>query len=272
MKLFIMSHTTKNKQSIKISLEKYSSSSNNSSSNDSDSDGQIYSQNINNEFIHKHYFDIDIIVNKNTGYINATQLCKQVNKSFRHWKETSKSEKFIKEISLQTGIKSHELFHTISGGKIIELRGTYVHPLLITHIACWCGPNFSAKVSKWIEEWKKNSLKNEIRYWKAVSNITPSNNSTTEKQIQRKLHKKLGGEMEVDTTFGRIDLLTDDAVIEIKKYDDWKCAVGQVIMYSSDYPDRERIIYLFDVPDDNILDVIKTKCKNENIKVKKINY
>ena len=225
---------------------------------------------INDDYSYYYYNDFKIIIQNKSGRINATDLCKKAGKEVRHWKENKISKELIKELSKYLDMSEKRIIMTNMQGN--KIKGTYVHPLLITHIACWCGPNFAIKVSIWIEEWKKYSKKNELRYWRAIDEIKPSNNSTTEKQIQRKLYKKLGGEMEVDTTFGRIDLLTDDAVIEIKKYDDWKCAVGQVIMYSSDYPDRERIIYLFDVPEDNILDVIKTKCRNENIKVKKINY
>ena len=160
----------------------------------------------------------------------------------------------------------------MSGGNNTEIRGTYMHPVLVTHIAYWCDPGFAIKIGIWIEEWKKYSPENELRYWKAVSDIKPNKTSDIEKQIQHKLHKKLGGEIEVYTTFGRIDLLTDDAIIEIKKYDDWKCAIGQIDVYSTVYPDKQKMIYLFDVPENNILDDIKTICHNMNIKVKKINY
>ncbi len=41
-----------------------------------------------------------------------------------------------------------ELIYNITGGKITELRGTYVHPKLIIHIASWCNPEYAIKVSE----------------------------------------------------------------------------------------------------------------------------
>jgi hypothetical protein len=67
-------------------------------------------------------------------------------------------------------------------------------------------------------------------------------------------------------------LLIDTQLIEIKEYSDWKCAIGQLIAYSMEYPDREKNIYLFDVPEDNIINDIKLVCDMKNIELKKIDF
>ena len=46
-----------------------------------------------------------------------------------------------------------------------------------------------------------------------------------EHQIRDRLHQKLGGLKEVATPAGRIDLLTDTEIIEIKRVSDWKAAL-----------------------------------------------
>jgi hypothetical protein len=80
--------------------------------------------------------------------------------------------------------------------------------------------------------------------------------------LQRKTTKigiknKLNGEIEVPTCYGNIDLLTDDQVIEIKSFKNYKHAMGQVLAYSLECPDKDKCIYLFDILDDANIKSIK---------------
>jgi hypothetical protein len=68
-----------------------------------------------------------------------------------------------------------------------------------------------------------------------------------EKQIQIRMNKELGGEMEVKTESGNIDLLTKDEIIEIKLGKNWKSAIGQVLSYSKYYPSHKKRIHLFNI-------------------------
>ncbi|WP_157381467.1 hypothetical protein [Burkholderia ubonensis] len=53
------------------------------------------------------------------------------------------------------------------------------------------------------------------------------------------------GQTEVHTRVGYIDLLLPTAVIEVKSFIKWKHALGQVLAYSSYYPDRRKVIHLY---------------------------
>ncbi|WP_175037940.1 hypothetical protein [Burkholderia contaminans] len=53
------------------------------------------------------------------------------------------------------------------------------------------------------------------------------------------------GKTEVHTRVGYIDLLLPTAVIEVKSLMKWKHALGQVLAYSSYYPDRRKIVHLY---------------------------
>ncbi len=75
--------------------------------------------------------------------------------------------------------------------------------------------------------------------------LKDTNNSNTEQQIRERLHQELGGLKEVPTPAGRIDLLTDKEIIEIKTVSDWKAAIGQVVAYSGFYPEHRKRIHLF---------------------------
>ena len=66
-----------------------------------------------------------------------------------------------------------------------------------------------------------------------------------EKDIQAKLHKWFGGQCEVITPVGKIDLLTKDMIVEVKTVEHWKHSIGQVIAYGKFYPNHQRCIYLY---------------------------
>jgi hypothetical protein len=66
-----------------------------------------------------------------------------------------------------------------------------------------------------------------------------------EVEIANSLHKRLGGLTEVSTSAGRIDLLTDDEIVEVKRINDWKAALGQILVYSAFYPEHRKRIHLF---------------------------
>jgi DNA-binding MarR family transcriptional regulator len=67
----------------------------------------------------------------------------------------------------------------------------------------------------------------------------------TERRIQDRLQVELGGEVEVSTAVGRIDLLTATEVIEIKNINDWKEALGKLLAYSAFFPEHSKRIHLF---------------------------
>lgn len=69
---------------------------------------------------------------------------------------------------------------------------------------------------------------------------------STEAQIQAKLLSTIeGAKAEVSTPYGRIDILSSTQIIEIKRADKWKDAIGQIQAYSTAYPHHKKVIYLF---------------------------
>ena len=66
-----------------------------------------------------------------------------------------------------------------------------------------------------------------------------------EQKVRDRLKDNLGGLAEVSTPAGRIDLLTDDEIIEVKRIDRWKAALGQILVYSAFYPHHRKRLHLF---------------------------
>jgi hypothetical protein len=77
--------------------------------------------------------------------------------------------------------------------------------------------------------------------------------------IQLRMYEELGGKMEAFTVAGRIDLVTDTEVIEIKQIAQWKDAVGEVLSKGQFFPKHHKRIHLFGAAD-KLMEVIVASC------------
>ena len=227
---------------------------------------------INDDYAWGKYGNFKVIMMKENGYINATKLCAEATtkngnkKELKHWKANTDTKVIMDEISFEVGIPHDQLSITITGGKLTIIRGTYVHPMLITPIANWISPKFAIRLGIWIEEWKNYSEENFSKYYDELANLEASQNSCKEFTIKNILKKKYKGKTEVPTEMGYIDLLTNNLLIEIKCYDNWKCALGQLIAYSIEYPNKKKCMYLFNVSVKKTSHIEKV-CRLNNIKL-----
>jgi hypothetical protein len=197
---------------------------------------------------------------RDDGYINATLLCKKGNKKFNDWFRNRSSKNYIKILSNKLNM-SEENILSIKTGKY---GGSWIHPLLANNLAQWISADFAVDVSLWIEEWKTIKNNQEI-YKNKISNlISDDDYYSKEQEIVKQLQEKIGGQKEVETKVGYIDLLTDTQLIEVKNGKNWKHAVGQVLMYGIEYPNYEKVICLFDIENN---EVINNYCKKYNIQV-----
>lgn len=116
-------------------------------------------EDINDEYCYGQYADFKVIMMKKNGYINATKMCQDISeetgvkKPFYNWKENKTAMELIDAIMSSPGIPGDELFRVVKGGKIEIIRGTYVHPDLIPHIASWASPKFAVKVSRIVNKY-----------------------------------------------------------------------------------------------------------------------
>jgi hypothetical protein len=195
------------------------------------------------------------------GMINATLLCKAGKKLLSNYNQNKQTQLFLQSLSIETGIPIIELFVTTAG----KYGGTWVHHLVATHLAQWISIEFSIKVSLWIDKWKSIHNENKKEYEDSLLNIkADKNNLNREKEIQTKLSQELGGEIEVETEFGFIDILTEYELIEIKIGHDWKCGIGQLLTYGEYYKDHVKRLHLFDFKYDKKIAKI---CEKYNIKL-----
>jgi hypothetical protein len=98
----------------------------------------------------------------------------------------------------------------------------------------------------------------------AIKEISKDN---LEEKISNRISKEENGKREVymKNTSHRIDILTDEYIIEVKCFSNRIKAIGQVFYYLSDYPDKKPWIHLFNI--DKIDKNFEKTCKNNNIKL-----
>ena len=142
---------------------------------------QICFRLIRDNFWHGQYGNFSVVVDKSNGFVNATKLCSDGGKRFHHWGESKMAKELIKTLqqwncdlalddehtrepwSVASYHPVSDVLKYVSTTNVTDddkaISGTYVHPLLIPHIACWVSPEFALKASSIInfflvEEWK----------------------------------------------------------------------------------------------------------------------
>ncbi len=131
------------------------------------------------------------------------------NEHIHHYKVNEQTKIFLEKVCKETNIPIEKLIST----KEISGKSCYMaHPIV--------GHDF--------REWCKKERKRQ-----------------GEEEIKTRLQKKLGGEIEVLTNTGLIDLLTEKEIIEIKSVKTWIHGVGQLIVRGRDYPHHSKRLHLF---------------------------
>ena len=157
------------------------------------------------------------------GYVNLTEMCKVNSKQLAHYKTLKATNAYLEVISSETGIPVKNLIIAISTHWKEGTQGTWGH----------------IDVAKLLAKW-----------------LSKAKNDHPEQFYRDKLQSEIGGEIEVSTITGDIDLLTKKEIIEIKRIKHWKAAMGQVLTYGTFYPKHTKRIHLFGKTQESYLDMI----------------
>jgi len=147
----------------------------------------------NNEYVYGMYGDFKVIIMKENGYINASKLCELGGKRYSNWFRNDSSREIIKIekniIHDKTGEKKEVTIKMLNVN--IHLRGTYVHPDLIIHIASWVSPEFAIKISTIMNNTKTRNeeLKEENEKLKKITseftqNVKPLDGRTIMRELK----------------------------------------------------------------------------------------
>lgn len=107
----------------------------------------------NNEtFTQSVYNGFKIIIRNSDGYINASDVVKQINNRENTTKQIKTLFKSVQyqdfENRLKTILPGKILKYNLLNGILKHLRGSYVHPKLINFICFWCSPSYALLVSE----------------------------------------------------------------------------------------------------------------------------
>jgi hypothetical protein len=100
-----------------------------------------------------------------------------------------------------------------------------------------------------------------------INNGAKINYKNVEKKEQVKLCLHLDGVLEVPCLSGRIDILTSTEIIEVKLIKNWKAAIGQVLVYNLEYPDKTPRIHLCGECSEEYKTLIEVSAAKLNVKV-----
>jgi KilA-N domain len=94
----------------------------------------IIFEDINEQYSYGKYGEFDVIIMRSNGYINATKLYNEGGKMFKNWLPNKTFIELVKAISKSIDVPTTQLIIK-NGIGLNKIRGSYVHPTLITHIA-----------------------------------------------------------------------------------------------------------------------------------------
>lgn len=210
-------------------------------------------QSLDNEYEWGTYFDFKVLIMTKNSYINATKMCQDGNKQFKHWLDNQGSKDLISEFESSAGIPADEKWIiTITGGHNSEIRGTYVHRKLITHIASWISPAIAVKVSDIVEEYLMKEQKKIINK-QAIENM--SLKEMVQKLLENSEHSRKENSkltQSVTDLTDEISKLSLDNQITHEKLDNVQNALDVVIEDRVVMPNDKRmtntvIIYEYDL-------------------------
>ncbi|ARF02771.1 SWPV1-197 [Shearwaterpox virus] len=130
----------------------------------------LVTSNIDEHFCYIEYNDLQLVMMKENGFINATKLCKTKNKNFNSWLLLDETKDLIYKMQHEN-VNSYQsnLIGVIleMGTENDEIAGSYVHPNLIPHIASWISTSLAEKIYKIMnyfspEEYDENYELNEL--------------------------------------------------------------------------------------------------------------
>ncbi|HSA76086.1 MAG TPA: KilA-N domain-containing protein [Nitrosarchaeum sp.] len=193
------------------------------------------------------YGEFEVLIMVKNGYVNATKMCNEDNKLFSGWSRNKKTKMLIEEVSRSMQICMDLLFIEVMKGKNFT-RGTYVHPLLVPHVATWISPVFAVKVSQivneyLVQEYKKTIMEKEIMIKKKEDKINSleyklevllersakaeeAHNKilAKNKKMSKKINNLTNQNDELleknDVVIDKLDTICDDRVVRPKSSDD----------------------------------------------------
>src|SRR3981189_3947378 len=166
------------------------------------------------------YGSFNVILMKDCGFINASKLCSSGQKDVDRWCNNKSSKELMKCVSAKLDLnmvsantqpspdnstvalqhRNPEIWglrslvcknvHTFNQTDIERIiSGSYCHPLLIPHIACWVSPEFAINVSEIVNDYYINEYKTKLEETRMA--LYNTQESLTSQQSENQMLEKL---------------------------------------------------------------------------------
>lgn len=106
---------------------------------------------IKDNFFYTDFLGLKVIVDKTTGFFNATQLCSSGGKQYDNWFFNERTQNLYSYLS---SLDKRELKYDIKGDD--EISGTYIHEDLVLDLTSWMSPKFYIRCQKIILDISSN--------------------------------------------------------------------------------------------------------------------
>src|SRR3981189_979113 len=140
--------------------------------------GDIAYEQIDGKYWFGQYGDFNVVLDKESGYVNVSKLCRDGGKNFKYWKENKFSKELIAAFSLdvpeaQIRASGNDwLITKVNTQKQTEqdklIIGSYAHPEIVPHIASWVSASFAKMVGKIVTNFIVGSYKSRLEEEQAL--------------------------------------------------------------------------------------------------------
>src|SRR5258708_3970345 len=97
----------------------------------------------------------EVVMHRDTGYVNVTKLCKAQNKQFGHWNRNKGTKDMSDDLAEKlthngSPVTRAQMIFVVEGGSgknKKNISGTYVHPILLPHVVSWLDSDMAGVVS-----------------------------------------------------------------------------------------------------------------------------
>ena len=132
----------------------------------------------NNEtFTLSSYNGFKIIIRDSDGYINASNVVKQINDAEKTKKQIKTLFKSVQyqdfENKLKTILPNKELKYNLINNVYNEFKGSYVHPKIINFVCFWCSPTYAFLVGEIMDSINEQNI---TVMNKLIKNLQDENN------------------------------------------------------------------------------------------------
>lgn len=192
-------------------------------------------------------------------YVNGSAICSKYEKRIRDW-ISNKITLSIKTsiIKRLPSLKMTDLaFYTKHSSKTsVNTSGVYIHPLLVNALMIWINPSFILNISHKLE-----SLHNQHTTLKKVVQDSQKNKFRSDHnhdrviEIQKLLSETTyqGALCNVICFNMSVHIVSDDTIAHIVSYGEVPGIIGDMLLCIESHPNKHIILYVYDVPENNII-------------------